>query len=209
MIVPIHSDSAPRHALEPLVHAAMRANPPASDTLRAAWDSVLQVMDDVPHPCLRQPDAAALLFAKAVAACNQADVARRFVAMTPCVARIADRIRVERLSLSAIRALVSGVVRPIPDSALSAGLVVVVDGTPFRNRNDFELDLLVLPLLRTVLTDALELIAMEPARGMVALRGWRVPGGGARANAMRRSSVESLFEQLPVEGRRPLLVWHD
>lgn len=209
MMVPLHTDAEPRHALEPLVQAAMRANPPAADTLRAAWDSVLQVMDDARTPCLRQPDAAALLFAKAVAACNEADVARRFIAMTPCVAQVAHRLRVDRLSLSAIRSLVSGVVRPIPDSALSAGLVILADGAAFRNRSDFALDLLVLPVLRAVLKDAFELVAMQPVRGVVALRGWLVPGAGARANAMRRSAIETLFEQVPAPGPRPRMVWQD
>ncbi|HMP76351.1 MAG TPA: hypothetical protein PKE12_08655 [Kiritimatiellia bacterium] len=210
MIVPEPTTTAPRHELEPLVLAAMRANPPASDTMRAAWDSVLQVIDDARQPLLRRPDAAALLFAKALASCQQPEAARAFLAMTPCVSVVADRVQLSSLSLSAIRALASGVIRPIPDSALSpGGLAVVVDGTPFRAGSDFELDFVVLPVLRRLLEDAVEFVSTNEARGVIALRGWLTPTGGAGPNAIRRDAVETMLAQLARGDHAPVLVWQD
>ncbi|MCO5044160.1 MAG: hypothetical protein M9963_04875 [Kiritimatiellae bacterium] len=208
MIVPSQGELKWSHAIEPLVQSAIGAHPASKDALRAAWDSVLHFFEERDRGILREPEAALLLYARALAACNQSEVAREVAHMAPCAVPLARHVSVERLSLNAIQALASGSLRPVQESSLSQGLVLVVDGSRFQRDENYAMAIALLPVLRSLVRTALELMAMTDRRGLLLFRGWSA-GETESARAERRAFVDAVVDREAVDFLRPEVMWVD
>lgn len=209
MIIPYQNQSPHRHAMEPLVQALMRTHAPTASTLQAAWESVLLFVEETDQPYLQQPDAVALLYAKALAACNQPEAARHIASLAPCALPLARYLNVESIPLNTIRTLAAGVLRPVMESALSRGLVLIVDGERFLRDVQFGLDLALLPALRSLVQEAMTLLSMCKDPGLLLFRGWSLPDDDQESRAARRDIVEAYVEQAAEPDRRPGLIWLD
>ncbi len=209
MILSSHCDETRTHAIEPLVQSAIRMHPASQDVLRAAWDSVQIFFEESDSGILREPEAALLLYARALAACNQTDLAGEIARLAPCATALLPHLSVDRLSLNAIRALAAGALRPVPESSLSRGLVILLDGSRFHRDARFEMDFAMFPVLRSLTQTALELLAMTEERGLLLFRGWSVSGESDAMRSERRAFAESVVERETTAIQRPELMWVD
>lgn len=198
-----------RHAIEPLVKNLIRNHHEAEDILSAAWESVLLFLDDGNRTCFSEPDAAALLYARTLANCNQRDAARHVAELVPCAIPLLRHLDIGTLPLNSIRALASGVVRPVMNSSLSRGTVLVMDGSRFQRDAQFDMDLFLFPALQKLLNDALALLAMGHRRGLLVFRGWSRSGDNQEAREQRRDLVEAWLEQKTTPAQRPEFIWVD
>lgn len=209
MIVPEQDDGALAHALEPLVREVIHTHAPSSETLRVAWESVLLFLEEDRAPALRAPDATALLYAKALAACNETSAARHMAGYVPCAAPLARHLNVNAISLRTIGYLSSGVMRPVADSSLSAGLVLMLDGARLRRDAQFRMELALFPSLHALVREALGLLALCQEPGVLVFHGWASAGEDEEARVERRQFIEGLIEQAIQEEKRPVLIWED
>lgn len=209
MIFSTSVEETPSHAIEPLVQNLIREHRDTEDILRSAWESVLLFLDDGDRACFSEPDATALLYARALASCNQRDAARRIAELVPCAIPLLRHLDVGSLPLNSIRALASGVVRPVTNSLLSGGLTLVLDGSRFQSDSHFDMDLFLFPALRKLLNDALALLALGHGRGLLVFRGWSRSDDNQEIREYRRDMVEAWLEQKTDPTTRPELIWVD
>lgn len=209
MILSSSIEDVHEHAIEPLVRNLIREHGVAESVLRAAWESVLIFLEESDRAIFSEPDAVALLYARALAGCNQPEAARCIAALVPSAAALSNHLHIEALSLDAIRSLAAGVLRPVANSSLSSGLVLVIDGSRFQRDSRFDVDLLLLPALRKLVNSALSLLDGAEVRGMLLFRGWTTSRDSQEIRTFRRDMVEAWLAQETPPARRPELIWVD
>ncbi len=205
MIYP--SPRAEEHALDPILDLLLRDHPFAHH-IRAAWDGVRRYIEDARVPAMHQPDAAALLLAKALDTCGLADDARRLAARAPSAAAMDGHLPFAQLSSAALCALAVGALRIVPDSALTPGAAIAIDPERLHRGAEWELDFAALPALRELMRDALCILDAQPRPGLILARASCARSASPRASIERRRMLEALFEQLAGD-RLHRFIWID
>ncbi len=207
MIVPVTADEARRHDLDPMVASLAAAHPSSSEALADAWTGVRQFICEAGvRPEMRSPAAAAMLLARALAACGENDLAVELTRRIPGVQPLRDGLLAGRISMEHVRYWCAGLIRPIERSDLSPGLSLLVDGRCLRDNPEYYLDFAVLPVFRRLVDSALQIFAGCATEGMILFRGWRVPCNEIRNQALNEALRCALDRQ---PGRRPHVVWTD
>lgn len=211
MIVPsFHStDAALPHALDPIVRSLENDDYAPRGIVQAAWESVCDYLRRENLVYLNNVEGSALLLSKALACCNQPNAAIELALRAPSIAPLANRVDVRALSTAAMGLLVHGVIRPVSNSALCSGIVLILDGRPLAQDIAFEWDWVAIPVLRRVVNEAVAILGPHAGRSLLIFRGWSAPEAGRACGSQRRLLVEALLERIGEEPSRPDMLWID
>jgi hypothetical protein len=194
-----------RHALDPLLENMLREHPNAH-RLHAAWQGVRRFIDEARVPIMHQPDAAALLLAKALDACGLTDDARSLAARAPSAMPLHGCLPFQHLSIATLCALASGDLRIVPTSDLAPGLTVVLDLAHLRSGIECELDFVAIPVLFRLVRDAVHILNAQSQPGLIIAREKCVMTRSLRVARARRALLERRFHELN-SGRCHRLIW--
>jgi hypothetical protein len=195
------------HSLDSILDVFLHDHPDAH-RLRAAWQGVRRFIDDARVPAMRQPDAAALLLAKALDACGLKDDARWLAAHAPSAMPLDGCLPLRDLSNATLCALAVGVLRIVPDSALAPGTAIAIDPARLRGGVEWELDFAAVPALRGLMRDAVRILDAQPQPGLILARARCAMTQSPQAALERLAMLEETFAQLAA-GRAHRFIWID